>query len=52
MRSHAAKRPTLVLAEDHAAVAAYLAEEVRGHFDVVGVVTDGEALIALARKPP
>lgn len=44
------KRASLVLAEDHAPVAAQLRDLLAEKFDVLAVVTHGEALISHARR--
>jgi DNA-binding NarL/FixJ family response regulator len=44
------RRSSLVLAEDHPAVAKYLRELLADHFEVLGVVADGEALITLVNE--
>src|SRR4029077_20626312 len=50
MRTDRAKRPTLLLAEDHAAAATKFVQILRDDFEVVGVVADGEALIEQANR--
>jgi DNA-binding NarL/FixJ family response regulator len=44
------RRPTIVLAEDHASVAEQLRRLLSGAFDVVAVVAHGEALVRTALK--
>ena len=44
------RRTTVLLADDHAIVAEGLATLLKGHFDLVGIVGNGNELIDLARK--
>jgi two-component system, NarL family, response regulator NreC len=44
------RRTTVLLADDHAIVAEGLAALLRGHFDLVGTVGDGNQLIDAARE--
>jgi two-component system, NarL family, response regulator NreC len=44
------RRTTVLLADDHAIVAEGLAALLRGHFDLVGTVGDGNQLIDTARE--
>jgi CheY-like chemotaxis protein len=44
------KRPTLVLAEDDASVADLVTQILKDHFEIVGVVADGEALVELVNR--
>jgi DNA-binding NarL/FixJ family response regulator len=43
-------RPTIVLADDHRIVAEGLKTILAGHFDLLGVVTDGQQMLDAARK--
>jgi DNA-binding NarL/FixJ family response regulator len=43
-------RPSVLLADDHVIVAQGLARILGGDFDVVGIVSDGAALVAEARR--
>lgn len=43
-------RPKVLLADDHAIVAEGLATLLKGHFDLVGTVSNGNELIEAARK--
>lgn len=43
-------RPTVLLADDHPQTAALLRSLLEGPFDVIGAVTDGEALVRAAER--
>jgi DNA-binding NarL/FixJ family response regulator len=45
-----AKRPRVLLADDHAVVAAALKSLLAEHYEIVGMVADGRALITKARE--
>ncbi|MGE5306026.1 MAG: response regulator [Alphaproteobacteria bacterium] len=44
------RRPKVLLADDHAVVAEGLGALLKDHFDLVGIVGDGSALIEVARR--
>ena len=44
------RRPTVLLADDHPQTAALLRSLLEGPFDVVGCVSDGEALVSAAER--
>ena len=44
------RRPTVLLADDHPQTAAMLRSLLEGPFDVIGCVTDGEALVRAAER--
>jgi len=44
------RRPTILIADDHAVVAEGLASLLRSEFTVVGTAPDGAALLAMARR--
>ena len=49
-RQSASRRPTVLLADDHVIVADGLRSLLKGHFDLLGSVGDGIALVEAARR--